>query len=157
MLVDIIEATDRYDLLVGLAEANAEAENAVMNTLVFGLHNTFTLGFKDNLAHSPRDTDSEATDVSVTVPLISIDPYPHHVVASVQLIRKAIDRDLSLGKISEESHSSLQATLERTLSHLPQSSKSVQAARDRFYLKKPNDTTAQHQDPYVVLHAQYAE
>ena len=156
MLVDIIEATNRYDLLAGLAEANSEAENAVMNTLVFGLHNTFTLGFKDIPAYSPCDTDSETGGLVVTVPLISIDPYPHHVVASVQLIRKAIDRDLSLGKIADESHTSLQETLDKTLSQLPQSSKSVQAARNRFHSKKSSDTAASYQDPYVVLQGQYA-
>ncbi len=157
MLEDIIEATGRYDLLPGLSTATADAENAVMNTLVFGLHNTFTLSFKNSFVGSPGDADGDSTDAVITVPLISMDPYPHHVVASVQLMRKAIDRHLAMGKISVESHTSLQATLEQTLSQQPQRSKSVQAARNRFSLKGPSDGAGLHQDPYVDLQAQYAE
>ncbi|KAL9572454.1 hypothetical protein ACKAV7_003287 [Fusarium commune] len=43
MLVDIIEATDRQDLLPDITDICIDAENTVMNTLAFGLHNTFTL------------------------------------------------------------------------------------------------------------------
>ena len=154
MLVDIIEATERYDLLAGLTETNADAENAVMNALVFGLHNSFTMVVP--AASSPTDAEDNL-EASFTVPIISIDPYPHHVVASVQLIRKAIDRDLRQGKITDESHANLHSTLEAALSHLPQSSKSVQAARNRFSEKATADTMLSRQDPYVVLQAQYAE
>ncbi|KAK2603452.1 hypothetical protein QQS21_004404 [Conoideocrella luteorostrata] len=154
MLVDIIEATERYDLLTGLAETNADAENAVMNALVFGLQNNFTMAASSG--SSPKDVE-DTTEASFTVPIISIDPYPHHVVASVQLIRKAIDRDLKLGKITDDSHANLQATLEAALSHLPQSSKSVQAARNRFSERTTPDTILARQDPYVVIQAQYAE
>jgi hypothetical protein len=153
MLIDIIEATERYDLLTGLAETNADAENAVMNALVFGLQNSFTMAVPST--SSPRDTE-DTFEATFTVPIISIDPYPHHVVASVQLIRKAIDRDLREGKITEESHANLQSTLEAALSQLPQSSKSVQAARNLFSEKRTPDATSSRQDPYVVLHAQYA-
>lgn len=121
MLIDIIEVSNRFDLLVDLADTNTDAENAVMNTLAFGLQNTFTLRLGSGQAPS------------VTVPLVSIDPYPHHVVAGVQLIRKAIDRDFSVGKVTEVAYDSLLLTLEHTLSHLPQSSKSVQAARAKFF------------------------
>ena len=150
MLVDIIEATDRYDLLSGLAEINAEAENAVMNALAFGLHNTFTLTAPAST--SPGEADDYSRN-SVTVPLVSIDPYPHHVVASVQLIRKAIDRDLLQGKITDESHANVLLTLEAALNHLPQCSKSVQAARIQFSEKSATDPTVSRQDPYVVLNA----
>lgn len=126
MLVDVIEATDRHDLLADLAEISSNTEITVMNTLAFGLHTTVIL---------KRDSDSEMALVGSptrTVPLLSIDPYPHHVVAGVQLMRKAIDRDFGVGKITEETYRSLLSTLELTLSHLPQSSKSVQAARVKF-------------------------
>ncbi|KAH7178587.1 hypothetical protein DER46DRAFT_622191 [Fusarium sp. MPI-SDFR-AT-0072] len=129
MLVDIIEATDRQDLLPDITDICIDAENTVMNTLAFGLHNTFTL-------KRPRDsieTDGLSRRQTVfTVPIVSIDPYPHHAVAGVQLLRKAIDRDFGIGKITEETYQSLLSTLERALRHLPQSSKSVRAAIAKF-------------------------
>ncbi|GAB0144489.1 hypothetical protein EsHS_00004963 [Epichloe bromicola] len=149
MLVDIIEATERNDLLAALTETNADAENAVMNALVFGLHNDFIVVAP--AAPSRGDVD-DSTEASFTVPIISIDPYPHHVVAGVQLIRKAIDRDLRVGKITDASHANLQTTLQAALSHLPQSSKSVQAARNQFSEKATPDATLSRQDPHVVSH-----
>ncbi|KPM46459.1 hypothetical protein AK830_g225 [Neonectria ditissima] len=127
IILDSIEVTDRHDLLADLEEASTEAENTIMNALVFGLHTTITMR-RVLQSGSPR-REGAGTESAFTVPLISIDPYPHHVVASVQLMRKAIDRDLASGKITEESHGSLSSTLELSLEHLPQSSKSVQAAR----------------------------
>ncbi|KAL6354782.1 hypothetical protein LRP88_12129 [Fusarium phalaenopsidis] len=129
MLVDVIEVTDRHDLLADIADISTDAENTVMNTLAFGLHNTFTL-------RRPPDPDTlgqeGARETTFTVPIVSIDPYPHHAVAGVQLLRKAIDRDFGVGKITDETYQSLLSTLERTLKHLPQSSKSVQAAIAKF-------------------------
>ena len=43
MIVDMIEATDRQDLLPDITDISIDAENTIMNTLAFGLHNTFTL------------------------------------------------------------------------------------------------------------------
>ncbi|KHO00480.1 6-phosphogluconate dehydrogenase, protein [Metarhizium album ARSEF 1941] len=148
MFIDIIEATGRHDLLASVAKTNADAENAVMNALVFGLQNTFTA--TTSSVSSPKDAKAlSASDLSFTVPIISIDPYPHHVVASVQLIRKAIDRDLKQGKITDESHASLRSTLEAALSHLPQSSKSVQAARNRFSEMGTPSAILARQDPLI--------
>lgn len=139
MLVDIIEATERNDLLAALTETIADARDAVMNALVFGLDNDFIVVAP---AASSRGDVDDSTEASFTVPIISIGPYPHHVVASVQLLRKAIDRDLRVGKITDDSHANLQATLQAALSHLPQSSKSVQAARNQFPEKATPDMRA---------------
>ncbi len=49
MLVDMIQAANRSDLLVQLADFSTDAENVVMSTLDFGLHNTFTLTLKPHL------------------------------------------------------------------------------------------------------------
>ncbi|KAF7551446.1 hypothetical protein G7Z17_g5011 [Cylindrodendrum hubeiense] len=155
MLLDIIEVADRHDLLADLEDSSAEAENTVMNALAFGLHNTMTLrrvplsnsGF---LSHGVGVTN----DATITVPLLSIDPYPHHVVAGVQLMRKAIDRDLANGKIAEGSYSSLFSTLERSLGLLPQSSKSVQAARAKFSPSIPDGVAREGQSHATIhLHA----
>lgn len=152
MFFDIIEATERYDLMADVREINIEAENTVMNTLVFGLHNTYTVSMTPT---GPIMEDSSKP--AVTIPLTSIDPYPHHIVAGVQLVRKAIERDFGLGKIAEESHASLQSTLERTLSLLPQCSKSVEAARTKLSGKIPDTVGEHYQDPYRILHANFAD
>ncbi|KAM5376797.1 hypothetical protein ACJZ2D_005420 [Fusarium nematophilum] len=138
MAVDVMEVTERHDLLADIADMSTDAENTVMNTLAFGLHNTFT--------HRRPDLDGAGTEAVFTVPIISIDPYPHHAVAGVQLLRKAIDRDFGVGKITGETYDSLLSTLERTLKHLPQSSKSVQAAIGKFAAGD-----AVQRFPYVVL------
>ncbi len=128
LMANAIEATDRLDLFNEIKETIASAESAVVNTLVFGLHNTTTMAINmdsDGLDHVG------ATETSVTVPLISIDPYPHHVVAAVQLVQIAIDRELEQRKITHSGHASVRSVLERALNHLPQS-KSVKAARESF-------------------------
>ncbi|KAL7940411.1 hypothetical protein V8C42DRAFT_337574 [Trichoderma barbatum] len=129
MVLDTIEVVDRYDLLGDLKHASIDAENTVINALAFGLHNTITLRRAIN-SPSPGLPGGSGTTRSMTftVPLIAIDPYPHHVVACVQLMRKAIDRDNRNKKITQESYDSLNSTLESALKYLPQSSKSVQAA-----------------------------
>lgn len=133
MLVDIIEATDRPDLLTDIIDISIDAENTVMSTLAFGLHNNFTL-------KRPDESHTGKMDV-FTVPIVSIDPYPHHAVAGVQLLRKAVERDFGIGKITEETYHSLLETLERTLRHLPQSSKSVQAAITKFSTVSDEEST----------------
>lgn len=132
MVLDTIAVADRYDLLADLKNASIEAESIVMNTLAFGLHNTMTLR-RDDLSSPGLPRESGTTrSVTFTVPLIAIDPYPHHVVAAVQLMRKAIDRDYGSKKITQDSYDSLNATLESALKHIPQSSKYTQAARQKF-------------------------
>ncbi|KAJ4156674.1 hypothetical protein NW754_008315 [Fusarium falciforme] len=151
MLVDVIEVTDRHDLLADIADISTDAENTVMNTLAFGLHNTFTL-------RRPPDPDTlgqeGAREATFTVPIVSIDPYPHHAVAGVQLLRKAIDRDFGVGKITDETYQSLLSTLERTLKHLPQSSKSVQAAIAKFSMGAQDEADVERRYSAVILGVQ---
>lgn len=146
MLVDVIEVTDRHDLLADLGEISSDAETTVVNTLAFGLHNTMILKRRTGY-DSGNELSSETT---FKVPIISIDPYPHHVVASVQLVRKSIDRGFDTGKITEDTYHDLLSTLERTLEHLPQSSKSVQAARAKFASSMPSEGS-RCGDPFVSM------
>lgn len=140
MVLDMIEVVDRYDLLADLKDASIEAENTVMNALAFGLHNTITLRRVIDSPSPGLPRESVTTrSMTFTVPLIAIDPYPHHVVASVQLMRKAIDRDYRIKKITQELFDGLNSTLESALKHLPQSSKSVQAARQKLSSAVPDD------------------
>ncbi|RKK79342.1 hypothetical protein BFJ71_g16261 [Fusarium oxysporum] len=147
MFVDFIDATNRYDLLASFAVESADAETTVMNALAFGLHNTYTISpMPDSTSNHPSPSITGGNEPIITGPLVSIDPYPHHVVAGVALMRKAIDQDYSVGKIALESYQSLLSTLERTLSLLPQSSKSVQAVRTKFFSKAPDEELPNHQD-----------
>lgn len=131
MVADISTATLREDLLSLFSAKRIDAETWVMNCLVFGLSNKYILTSRlDSVGSSSEIGGMQST--STTVPLVAIDPYPHHVVAAVKLMQQAIDRDFAVGKIGTDAYSNLLSTLNRTLEQLPQCSKSVQTARADF-------------------------
>ncbi|KIW83311.1 hypothetical protein Z517_02556 [Fonsecaea pedrosoi CBS 271.37] len=131
MVTDIATATLREDLLSLFSAKRVDAETWVMNCLVFGLNNKYTL----RLQSEPAVSDTGIAPIqlaSLTVPLIAIDPYPHHVVAAVKLMQHAIERDFGAEKISADAYNNLRCTLKQTLEQLPQVSKSVQTTRAEF-------------------------
>lgn len=134
LVVDAIEATERYDLLPRLSAARAEAEISVLNVLKFGIENTYTITLRSGASPSSIGLD----EGRVVVPLLAIDPYPHHVVAAVQLMRKAVDRDLATDRINGDTHANLTLILRRALELLPSSSKSVVSARRQVELALGN-------------------
>ncbi|KAK7888427.1 hypothetical protein LTR67_008773 [Exophiala xenobiotica] len=128
MLVDMIAATDRHDLLSRFSAKRVDAESWVLNSLMFGLTNRYTLQLQSEVVQA----DSMASNAqlpSFTVSLVAVDPYAHHAVAAVKLMQKAIDRDFAAGKISADAYRNLLSTLTQTLDQLPQGSKSVQIVR----------------------------
>ncbi|KIW22911.1 uncharacterized protein PV07_11159 [Cladophialophora immunda] len=131
MVTDIATATMREDLLSLFSAKKVDAETWVMNCLVFGLNNRYTLKLQPGPAVSDPDIAPNQS-TSLTVPLIAIDPYPHHVVAAVKLMQQAIDRDFGADKISTDAYNNLRSTLKHTLEQLPQVSKSVQTTRAEF-------------------------
>ncbi|KIX07963.1 uncharacterized protein Z518_02617 [Rhinocladiella mackenziei CBS 650.93] len=123
ILVDAVEAAERSDLLAQLADTRIDAEHEVFNALKFGLESTYTI-------HGPPGSNSDTIpDASVSASFVAIDPYPHHVVACVQLMNKVVSREYKKGKIKPEAHQYLKSTLLKALEQLPQTSKSVRAAR----------------------------
>lgn len=128
MLVDIAQATDRQDLLLEFTSKRVDAESWVLNCLKFGLANRYTIR-RATEQDSSHPQSSGLQFPSVTISLISIDPYAHHVVAAVKLMQQAIDRDFGAGKITADAYHDLLSTLTETLGRLPQGSKSVQIAR----------------------------
>ena len=92
LLVDIIEATEQCDLGPRAAAARAEAETWVLNCLDFGLNNTFVV------SPPPYPGVSDAP-MTATVSIICIHPYPHHVVAGVDLLPKAFHRDFAAKRL----------------------------------------------------------
>ncbi|KAF2870223.1 hypothetical protein BDV95DRAFT_75997 [Massariosphaeria phaeospora] len=132
VLVDVLEAAHRSDLLLEVAAARLDAEHESFNVLKFGIESTYTIpgaGENSNGASQCGST-TEFAGRPVTVPLIAIDPYPHYVVDSVLLMNKDIHRKFRQGTITHEAHSYLSTILLQAVSQLPQYSKSVHAARD---------------------------
>ena len=115
--VDMLVATERHDLLAQFSTQRLEAESWVLNCVVFGLNNRYTIVREE--------------DASTTVPIVAIDPYAHHVVAAVKLVQQALDRDFASAKITADAYDDLVSTLTQALQHLPSSSKSVQIARHK--------------------------
>jgi hypothetical protein len=131
MVPDIVTATHREDLLSLFSAKRVDAESWVMNCLMFGLNNKYTLCLQSDSSNSDPKTGSMQS-ASITVPLVAIDTYHHHVVAAVKLMQQAIDRDFAAGKISADAYRNLLSTLTQTLEQLPQCSKSVETARAEF-------------------------
>lgn len=118
MLVDAISATDRADLLSRISARRIDAESWVLNILMFGLTNKYTLQLPPG---DQTDEHDAVAPQSFTASLVAIHPYAHHVVAAVTLMRKAIDRDLAAEKIGVDTHRNLLSTLTQTLEELPHS------------------------------------
>lgn len=123
-MIDAIETARRTDILKQMRITRSEAEGSIMNCLVFGLSNQFTM---------PKRT-GDGQDTVITAPLVAIDPYPHHVVAAVQLLWKGTERDYGAGNLDLSTLQNLQSILLNTLELLPQSSKSVQNAKEQARL-----------------------
>ncbi|PPJ55844.1 hypothetical protein CBER1_07439 [Cercospora berteroae] len=122
LVVDAIEGTNRHDLLPRLLTAKTDAENAMINTLGFGLETNYSI----SLQTGPQPLPGAER---ITVPLQAVEAYPHHMVAAVQLMFRAIRRDLRAEKIGPDTYVNLASILQRVLKLLPDSSKSVQSAR----------------------------
>jgi hypothetical protein len=132
ILVDAVEAAERSDLLSELTETRLDAEHEAFNALKFGLESQYTV------YEPPAGQDTAfitgLSGRSITASFVAVDPYPHHVVASVRLMNKVVGREYQQGKIKYEAYSYLSSTLLKALEQLPQSSKSVQAARQYLQL-----------------------
>ena len=123
IMIDAVEIASRQDILQRMTTTRCEAEGSLLNCLKFGLSNEFTIPERDGV-------DSN----SGSFPLVAIDPYPHHVVAGVQLLWKGIERDYAEGKLHHTPYESLKSTLLQTLELLPQTSKSVREATEQALL-----------------------
>ncbi|KFY29146.1 hypothetical protein V491_00173, partial [Pseudogymnoascus sp. VKM F-3775] len=124
IMIDAIETARRADILDQLIITRSEVEGNAMNCLVFGLNNHFTI--------PQRRGGTE--DILVTVPLVAIGPYPHHVVAAVRLLWLGMERDYESGNLDLATSENLQSILLQTLDLLPQTSKSVLNAKEQARL-----------------------
>jgi hypothetical protein len=135
VLVDALEAADRTNLLPGVAEARDNAEHESFNVFKFGLENTYAIC-------GPREVSKSASNVrgnvgrlkqTTSVSFVAIDPSPQYAVDSVLLLSKVINRKYGQGKIKHEIYSHLSSILVDALDQLPQSSRSVFAARESLH------------------------
>ncbi|KIW88387.1 uncharacterized protein Z519_10956 [Cladophialophora bantiana CBS 173.52] len=131
ILVDALEAAERHDLLSQLSETQLEAEHEVFSALKFGLDSQYTVGGSHQVGPT-MGTQNSKLDQTTTASFIALDPYPHHVVAAAQLMGKVVSRQYRQGKVKLEAYKYLNGTLLKCLAELPQTSKSVQAARQNL-------------------------
>ncbi|EKJ74090.1 hypothetical protein FPSE_05744 [Fusarium pseudograminearum CS3096] len=111
MLVDIIQATDRQDLLPDITDISIDAENTIMNTLAFGLHNTFTLKRPNSDSQNgSRSWSSTGSDVHL------VDSQEAQLQASLEAIdefrRSCNKENASWGKIITHSRDTLSEALQ---------------------------------------------
>ncbi|RDW80263.1 hypothetical protein BP6252_04901 [Coleophoma cylindrospora] len=144
ILVDAVEAANRVDLLSQLTETKVDTEQESFNVLKFGLESEYTITGPREECSDPADTNpaAYATGKPITVSLVAIDPYPNHVVASIRLMAKVINRKYQAGKIKPEAYSYLSSTLVKALEQLPQSSKIVQSACENWPEPVPFDAAS---------------
>lgn len=80
MLAEALEAANCQDLLSQLKEARLDAETESFNVLKFGLESIYAI-------HRPSEGSCSNADAPrrpiMTTSFNAIDPYPHHIVASV--------------------------------------------------------------------------
>lgn len=137
-MLDAVEIAGRTDLLEKLKVVKADAEGSLFNCLIFGLNNHYFLPQENRATREAQysirgaeDTERAATPSTKKVPLIAIDPYPHHVVAGVRILWKAVERDLENDWLDPGVAEHMQGTMLNALKLLPQASKSVRTARQQ--------------------------
>ncbi|KAJ5634791.1 hypothetical protein N7528_002633 [Penicillium herquei] len=121
ILVDALEASERPDLLSYVKVARDEAVQGIINGFKVGSTSHYILSDVIPLAGGQTRT--------VQCPLLAIDPYPVHVIASSRLVLKIIAQEHADGKISIEAFQNLLEIISSSLEHLPATSQSVGMAR----------------------------
>ncbi|KAJ5113806.1 hypothetical protein N7456_002340 [Penicillium angulare] len=121
ILVDALEASERPDLLSYVKVARDEAVQGIINGFKIGSNSRYILSDVIPLSGGQAKT--------VQCPLLAIDPYPVHVIASGRLVLKIITQEYTDGKVSVEAFENLLEIISSALEHLPATSQSVGVAR----------------------------
>ncbi|KIW30868.1 uncharacterized protein PV07_02561 [Cladophialophora immunda] len=150
ILVDALEVAERDDLLSQLTDIKLEAEHQVFSALKFGLESKYTV-FGSHQGGSTMGAQNSNSDQKATASFVALDPYPHHVVAAAQLMGKVVSRQYRQGQIKWEAYKYLNGTLLKCLAELPQTSKSVQAARQNLEYSLTGLENTSNQLPYSPL------
>ncbi|KAH8688706.1 hypothetical protein BGW36DRAFT_392055 [Talaromyces proteolyticus] len=134
IMLDAVEIAGRMDLIEKTKVVKADAEGSLMNCLIFGLNNDFYVsrqGILQQQLHLQNSQEDDEHELNKRVPLIVIDPYPHHVVAGVRILWKAVERNLENNTLDQSTAEHMHGIMLQALRLLPQASKSVRTARQQ--------------------------
>jgi hypothetical protein len=131
ILFDVLSSAYRIDLIADLYRIHKNSVQEVLNAVNFAL-NTRIL-----LSKLPSSSSMSATDGSGQrkVTLLNIDPYPHHVVASLQLVTDTLLSYVHEGGITNDAFQELGSRILHALDELPQYSASLQSAKTEIQRK----------------------
>lgn len=127
-LLEAIERNKRTDLLPNLKAARSYSEQGAINILKFGLHAKAPVrqGY-EKIAKTKGDS------ISMNLPFIAIDPWPDNIIATVQLVSRAILESRNNGLIGPDAFDNLRDTLFQTVEQLPSCSKHTYTTRNSLY------------------------
>lgn len=131
-LSEAIERNKRTDLLLNLKAARSYSEQGAINVLKFGLHAKAPVRQGcEKIARTKADSIS--MNLPGTASFIAIDPWPDNIIATVQLVSRAINESRENGLIGPDAFNNLRDTLFQTVEQLPSSSKHTSTTRNSLY------------------------
>lgn len=120
LLCNLAVSADRVDIVPNFETVRRESVHTIFSTISFGL--------SYQVALNKRGTQRSSKLSS----LISLDPYPHHILASLQLAADVLLIYLKRDEIAQDAFDSF---CRIALDELPQSLQSVQRAKKLLYDK----------------------
>jgi hypothetical protein len=127
ILCELLVSAERASLVPGLAQMHGESVREVLNIVKFATSSS--VSFKE----FPPTTSS--TSAPIKLCLLSVDPYPHHVVASLQSAVDYLVTCTDGGSITNDKLQELGKRVIDALEMLPQCSQSLQAAKSEIVSK----------------------
>jgi hypothetical protein len=131
-LLEAIERNKRIDLLLNLKIAGSDSEQGAINILKFGLDARAPV--QQGCTNIAKTKDgSVSMNPLGTASFIAIDPWPDNIIATVQLVSRAINGGRKKGSIGPDAFDNLRDSLFQTVQQLPSSSKHAHATRNGLY------------------------
>ncbi|KAH6663824.1 hypothetical protein B0J14DRAFT_494338 [Halenospora varia] len=131
-LLEAIERNKRIDLLPNLKVARSDSEQGAINILKFGLDATAPVRQGCEKIAKTKE-DSVSMNLIETASFIAIDPWPDNIIATVQLVSRAINGGRRKGLIGPDAFDNLRDALFLTVQQLPSSSKHTHTTRNSLY------------------------
>jgi hypothetical protein len=123
LLCNLVSSIERMDIVPHFETVRRESVHAIFSTISFGL--SCQVAFNK----------SEAQHNKKLASLISLDPYPHHILASLQLGADVLLTYLKRDEIAHDAFESSCRIVFDTLDELPQCLRSVQRVKKLLYHK----------------------
>ena len=121
LLCSLVSSINRLDIVPNLEAVRRQAVHCIFTTISFGISIQVAL-------------EGRSSNRSL-VPLVSLDPYPHHVLASLQLATDVLLDYLERGEISRDTLESSCRIAFDALDKLPQCLSTVQAGKQILHGK----------------------